>query len=66
MRVRFIGDPNDNFSGPDHLKCWGVEFVKGEWTEVEDERFARHSHFETKASRQPRGAKEAPEQEEGA
>jgi hypothetical protein len=46
MRARFIGDPRDNFSGPDVLTCWGVEFVKGEWTEVDDPRFASHSHFE--------------------
>ncbi len=46
MRARFIGDPNDGGSGPQQLTCWGVEFVKGEWRDVTDDRFGRHSHFE--------------------
>lgn len=47
MKARFIGDPNDNGSGPDVLTCWGVEFVKnGDWVKVKDPRFARHNHFE--------------------
>lgn len=46
MKARFVGDPNDGFSGPQHLTCWGVEFVKGEWATVANVKFARHSHFE--------------------
>jgi hypothetical protein len=47
MKARFVGDPNDNGSGPDVLTVWGVEFQKGKWTDVgSDVRFSRHSHFE--------------------
>jgi hypothetical protein len=46
VKARFVGDPNDNYSGPEQITCWGVEFVKGEWTPVADKRFGRHSHFE--------------------
>jgi len=47
MRAKFIGDPNDNFSGPGQITVWGVEFKFDQWTEVTDPRFARHNHFET-------------------
>lgn len=48
MKARFIGDPNDGFSGPRVLTTWGYEFEKdGAFVEVSDGRFARHSHFET-------------------
>jgi len=46
MRARFIGDPNDAFSGGETITVWGVEFVKGEWRNVPNAKFARHSHFE--------------------
>ena len=46
MRARFIGDPNDNFSGPECITFWGVEFVKGEWERVTNPRFASNNHFE--------------------
>ena len=46
MRARFIGDPNDNFSGPERITFWGVEFVKGEWERVTNPRFASNNHFE--------------------
>ena len=45
MRARFIGDPNDNFSGPERITFWGVEFVKGEWERVTNPRFASNNHF---------------------
>lgn len=48
MQARFVGDPNDNGSGPDHLTVYGVEFVKGEWRDVDNPRFATHSHFEVR------------------
>lgn len=55
MKARFVGDPNDGNSGPDTLTVWGVEFEKGKWTDVgDDERFARHSHFEVRGDA-PRG-----------
>jgi len=46
MKARFIGDPNDNFSGPQHMRMWGVDFVKGEWVQVTEPRFATNNHFE--------------------
>jgi len=47
MRVRFVGDPSDDFSGPNNIVHWGVEFVKNEWVDgVSDQRFATHNHFE--------------------
>ena len=46
MKARFIGDPNDNFSGPERITFWGVEFVKGEWERVTNPRFATNNHFE--------------------
>lgn len=52
MKARFIGDPRDNFSGPDLFPLRGVVFVKNEWTSVADEAlFAKlqaHNHFETR------------------
>jgi hypothetical protein len=66
MRARFIGDPNDNGSGPDTITVFGVEFVKGEWRDVTDDRFGRHSHFEFEtAPVAPRGRR-ARTEEEGA
>lgn len=51
MKARFIGDPNDNYSGPDVFPLRGVTFLKDKWTSVADEAlFAKlqtHNHFET-------------------
>jgi len=51
MKARFIGDPRDNFSGPDVFPLRGVVFLKNQWTSVADEAlFAKlqtHNHFET-------------------
>jgi hypothetical protein len=52
MKAKFIGDPNDGFSGPHELVQHGVTFVKGQWSEVPAEVFpklARNSHFEVEA-----------------
>ena len=50
MRVRFIGDPRDNFSGPDVLEMFSMKFPRDQWVNVEEGPFAvklrRHSHFE--------------------
>lgn len=46
MKARFVGDPNDGFSGPHKITVWGVDFVKDEWQKVTNPKFARHSHFE--------------------
>lgn len=63
MRARFIGDPNDGFSGPHTITVWGVEFVKDEWKDVEDERFGRHSHFEFEAEAKARRGRKPAEPE---
>lgn len=51
MKARFIGDPRDNFSGPDVFPLRGVVFIKDEWTSVADEdlfaKLQTHNHFET-------------------
>lgn len=49
MKARFVGDPADHFSGPDAITVWGVQFVKDKWREVDNNRFATHSHFQTDA-----------------
>lgn len=52
MKARFIGDPRDNFSGPDPFPLGGVVFAKDKWTSVADEAlFAKlqtNNHFETR------------------
>jgi len=52
MKARFIGDPNDNFSGPDVFPLRGVTFLKDKWTSVADvalfEKLLTHNHFETR------------------
>lgn len=55
MKARFIGDPNDGFGGPDVLTTYGVEFVKGDWTDLPADlskaardKLAHNSHFEVK------------------
>lgn len=34
MEARFIGDPNDEFSGPEALTMYDTRFPKGEWVDV--------------------------------
>jgi len=50
MRARFIGDPRDNFSGPDVLEMFNTKFPRDQWINVEEGPFAvklrRHNHFE--------------------
>lgn len=51
MKFRFVGDPRNNFSGPDALEKFGLNFNRTEWTEVSDAAVAAkligHSHFES-------------------
>lgn len=51
MRAKFIGDPNDDFSGPRVYSFRGVDFPKGKWVPLTDAvTFAKcegSSHFET-------------------
>lgn len=47
--AKYVGDPNDDDSGPKVLNVKGVEFTKGEITEVSDDlhdHLAKHSHFD--------------------
>jgi hypothetical protein len=49
VNVKFIGDPNDDFSGPSVMKLWGHEFKKGEFTPVPSsvgEKALAHNHFQ--------------------
>ena len=50
MRFRFIGDPKDNFSGPDVAEFYGMKFPRGEWVEVPEgparEKLKIKSHYE--------------------
>lgn len=51
MQAKFIGDPNDDFSGPRVYSFRGVDFPKGKWVPLTDAvTFAKcegSSHFET-------------------
>jgi len=46
MKARFVGDPNDNHSGPNRVTLHGLEFEKNVWRTVDKAVFATHSHFE--------------------
>lgn len=50
MKVKYIGDPRDDHSGPDTIKVHGIEFQKNQTVSVDDEigaKLATNSHFET-------------------
>ncbi len=53
-KFKYVGDPNDRYSGPDEIESNGFSFVKGEVTEIEDKdgknadairRLEGNSHF---------------------
>jgi hypothetical protein len=49
---RFIGDPNDDGSGPDFIEWDGFVFTRLDWTEVPDDRCAKlrgNGHFEERS-----------------
>lgn len=51
MKVKYVGDPNDNNSGPDELEAYGQKFIKNKVVDVKvDEatalKIANNSHFE--------------------
>lgn len=54
MRARFIGDPNDDYSGPDVLHMMGKSFPRDEWVEIDDDDVARkiegNTHFDVEYS----------------
>lgn len=49
MKATFIGDPLDDYSGPDVFTLHGCEFIKGEPVDIDDTAFAArlrtNSHF---------------------
>lgn len=51
MKVKYIGDPNDNHSGPDVLNAFGQKFEKNKTVTISvsdevAEKIAANSHFE--------------------
>lgn len=55
-KARFVGDPNDNFSGPDAFEWEGLEFSRTKWTEVPDGlalRLSKHNHYECEQASTP-------------
>lgn len=47
-KAKFIGDPNDDFSGPSIMTLWGYSFPKGEYIEISDtvaNKVRTHNHF---------------------
>lgn len=61
-KYRFIGDPNDNFSGPDVIDWQGFSVARDGWTEIPDEyaaKLAGNTHFEMKAQKASEPAPEA-------
>lgn len=52
-KVRFIGDPNDDYSGPSRMPWRGHTFVKGEFIDVPQsvaDAALRHTHFEVEGA----------------
>lgn len=49
-KFRFIGDPNDDYSGPRVLKILDLEFPRDEWVEVPEgavaDKLDGHNHFD--------------------
>lgn len=56
----YIGDPNDDFSGPNTIEIFGLEFKKNKPALVEDAGIARkltgHSHFINGNEEMPEGS----------
>jgi hypothetical protein len=73
-RFKYVGDPNDRFSGPDVAVHHGKTFVKNEPIELDDDeqaiadKLANHSHFvdmsDKDASKDVEARKKAIEKEE--
>jgi hypothetical protein len=49
-RFKFIGDPRDNFSGPEVLRMFGRDFPRDKWVDVDEgeicEKLESHTHFD--------------------
>lgn len=49
-KFRYVGDPNDNLSGPETLEMFGMKFPRDEWVDVQEgpecEKLSGNSHFD--------------------
>jgi len=58
--VKFVGDPNDDFSGPSSMTMFGEEFPKGEFVAITDENVLRklrgHNHFAFQGEAAPKAS----------
>lgn len=68
MEVTFIGDPNDDFSGPAEVTVYGITFQKGDAVKVDGrtkdaDKFRGHSHFEV-IEESPKKAKQEKQEKE--
>lgn len=59
MQVRYIGDPAENFDGPQVIEQYDISFVKNEFVEVPDDhpqaqKFKGNRTFEVKGSDRPK------------
>jgi hypothetical protein len=68
MRVRYIGDPSDQFAGPLGIEEGGMTFLKGQWATVDDdharaEKFRNNPTFEVKGDDRPALAAPKPDPE---
>lgn len=69
MKAKFIGDPNDGFSGPASIEVGGQAFAKDQWAPVSDALGAKlkgHSHFEVGEDEAQQGGDGADEDAEKA
>ena len=64
MRAKFIGDPNDDFSGPKVVRVKGEDFLKDQFVSVSDKlagELAGHNHFVVEEGDAPSFHDAAPE-----
>lgn len=64
MRAKFIGDPNDDFSGPKVVRVKGEAFLKDQFVSVSDKlatTLAGHNHFVIEEGDAPSFQDAAPE-----
>lgn len=57
MKVKYVGDPNDDFSGPRKLTVGGRTFIKDEEVDVPQgtlhNKLLGHNHFEVEGRKEP-------------
>lgn len=71
-KVKFIGDPKDNFAGPERITVFGHPFRKNRFVDTPDDIAKRawdHPHFVVKGqpdpSLEPKEAEQGEEPEDG-